>query len=93
MMTLTCRICGLPKQAANYADHECPDCMQAGATAMEDEAKANPNASQSDLLYARRVALNERSHHANRDFVDPRDFGAKRGSTPLPPNPGNTPRI
>lgn len=85
MMTSTCRICGNSKTPEFYAAPECQACTELATKAVKALQEASPEMSESDLLYARRQALNERAHHAHRNFVDPREFSASRGMIPIPP--------
>ena len=89
MLTATCRVCGSPKEPADYAASECPACRTLRREAEQHFAAENPNAGESDILYAGRAALNQRAHHAHRNFVDPRSFGATRGMIPVPPQGGD----
>lgn len=84
-MTSTCSNCGATKDPAHYADNYCPTCTARMNEAAQHFAAENPNASQSDILYAGRQALLQRAHHAHRNFVDPRGFAAGRGMIPIPP--------
>ena len=85
MLTATCFTCGAPKDQAHYADTNCPDCELARASAMKDFTEKNPDASNSDVLYAGRQALMQRSHSARRSFISPGAFSATRGMIPVPP--------
>lgn len=85
MLTATCRNCGQPKDAANYADNYCPACTSRKNEAEQHVRAEHPNASISDVLYAGRQALLQRAHTAHRNFVDPRGFSASRGMIPIPP--------
>ncbi len=88
MNTSHCRICGQSKTPDFYSAPECRECTELGDKATKAMIEANPDIAQSDLLYGRRQALNERAHHAHRNFVDPRSFGAQRGMIPIPPSNG-----
>lgn len=85
MMTSNCHTCGFPKEPANYADPYCPACTTLKREGEQHHAAENPNATESEILYAGRCALRQRAHHAHRNFVDPRGFGATRGMIPIPP--------
>lgn len=91
MLTLSCRVCGSPKEQADYAANECTACRTLKREAEQGFAAENPGASESDILYAGRLALNSRAHHAHRNFVDPRGFSSVAGMIPIPPptNRGN----
>jgi len=80
-----CQTCGASKEPANYADNYCPACTSLRREAEQAFAAENPEASESDILYAGRQALSQRAHHANRNFTDPRAFSSGRGSFPAPP--------
>lgn len=83
MMTLNCRICNNPKE--DVRANECNGCKTVRVEAEQHHAAENPKASEGEILYAGRAALNQRAHHAHRNFVDPRDFTVGRGSVPEPP--------
>lgn len=83
MLTSTCRICSGPK--TDYAANECENCTTIRSETRQYMRAEFPNASESDILYAERQALNQRAHHAHRNFVDPRGFSAARGLIPVPP--------
>ena len=91
--TATCRVCGANKNPEDYSANECAACRTMKIGAETAFREANPEASESDVLYAGRVALNGRAHHAHRNFVDPRQHASVRGMIPIPPqidrgNPG-----
>lgn len=83
MLTSTCRNCGTPK--TDYQAPECEACTTTRREAEQHFAAEHPRAAESDILYAGRQAVLARSHHAHRNFVDPRDFSAGRGMIPVPP--------
>jgi hypothetical protein len=85
MLTASCRVCGKMKDPSEYAMTECRDCKTVGDEAAQGFAAENPNAAESDILYARRQALNQRAHTAHKNFTDPRAFSAARGMLPIPP--------
>lgn len=93
MLTSHCRICGAPKEPADYASNECRGCSTLRTEAEQHFAAEHPGAGESDILYAGRQALNQRAHHAHRNFVDPRQHSAVSGMIPTPPqtNRGNVP--
>ncbi len=88
MITSHCRICGSPKTYATLHMNECSDCSSLADKHVETLRTEKPELSESDLLYERRQALNQRAHHAHRNFVDPRAFSAGRGLFPNPPSNG-----
>ena len=92
MLTATCNNCGSPKEIANYGDIECPNCKTTRKEAEQHFAAENPKASESDILYAGRMAVLHRAHKAHKNFVDPRSFSGANGMIPLPPstNRGST---
>lgn len=75
-----CDACHGPKE--NLQDYLCNKCNTTKTEAMQHFAAENPGATQSDILYAGRMALNSVRHHANRNFVDPRDFSRQSGMFP-----------
>lgn len=90
MLTASCHNCGAPKDPANYGDVNCPACTSLRKEAEQAFAAENPGVSESDILYAGRQALNQRAHHAHRNFIDPRNFSNTRGVLiPPPDNRGN----
>ena len=70
MASSYCRNCSGPKAdiVANYCD-ECQNGFNARYSAFKE---ANPNAPDSDALYAGREALHERAMTSHRNLVDPR---------------------
>lgn len=70
MLTSHCKNCGAAKSdyQALYCD-PCTDTMQKGQAAHKE---ANPEATQSEILYAGRAALMTTAHNAHKNFVDPR---------------------
>ena len=92
MLTVSCRICGNAKPPSEYSKDLCNECGRLRSQAENHYASEHPNAAQSDILYAGRQALNQRAHHAHRNFIDPRDFSTGHGMIPIPPpsNRGST---
>lgn len=88
MLTTTCYTCHQPK--ADLRAVNCPACTTTQLEAEQHFAAENPNAAESDILYAGRTALRQRAHHANRNFIDPRDFSAGRGLIPTDTKRGST---
>jgi hypothetical protein len=84
-MRSTCDACHKPKNDLRAI--LCEECSTLRKEAEQHYAAENPNAAQSDILYAGRMVLNQVRHHANRNFVDPRDFSLSRGMIPIPPQP------
>lgn len=91
MLTATCGNCGAAKDPANYADNHCPACTSVSREAQQGYAAEHPDATVGDILYAGRVALSHRAHHAHRNYADPRS-NSMPGMVPIPPqtNRGNT---
>lgn len=89
MLTATCGNCGQPKDPAHYASTFCPSCTTRKNEAEQHFAAENPEANESEILYAGRQALMQVAHHAHRNFTDPRGFSATRGMIPLPPQGGD----
>lgn len=105
MLTASCQNCGNSKDPAHYASTVCPTCTaaenesgehavketnEAIAAETDPVRKAHMEASASNYIASKRKeALMSRAHHAHRNFVDPRDFSAVRGMTPLPPQSGD----
>lgn len=85
MLTATCRTCGAAKEPSDYSTPDCTACKTLRTAAEKQFAEANPDATGSEILYVGRTALNQRAHHANKNFVDPRSFAAVRGVIPIPP--------
>lgn len=73
------------------ANTNCRACQTSFNEAAQHFAAENPNAAQSDILYAGRQAMLSRAHTAHRNFVDPRTF-SRAGEDPrlrsLPPPEG-----
>lgn len=89
MLTATCGNCGQPKSPNEYADPYCSTCTTSKREAEQHFAAEHPKAAESDIIYAGRRALQERAHHAHRNFVDPRDFSRRSGMIPVPPQRGD----
>lgn len=89
MLTATCQNCGAAKDPKDYANPNCATCTSTASEAAQHYAAEHPGCAQSDALYAGRKALLQRAHHAHRNFVDPRAFGATRGMIPIPPQGGD----
>jgi hypothetical protein len=73
------------------ANTNCNACTTLQNEAMQGFAAEHPDASQSDILYAGRMALMSRGHTAHRNYTDPRGF-SRTGPDPrlagLPPPEG-----
>lgn len=85
MLTSTCFNCGQPKSPSEYGNAHCGECMKVKQDAEREYAEKNPHAPTSDALYAGRAAMSVRSHHANRNYIDPRTFSGMSGMIPVPP--------
>jgi hypothetical protein len=84
MLTSTCRVCGNSK--SDFVATECANCQTIRTETRQYMKAEFPNASESDILYAERQALNQRAHHAHRNYIDPRDHSRMRSPfTPVPP--------
>ena len=70
MLTSQCRNCGDPK--SDYVAVRCANCQTAHDTRYDAHRKANPDAPESDALYAAREALHERAMSRSKNLVDPR---------------------
>jgi hypothetical protein len=68
---------------AEFAAPWCSGCDTAGKAGGKTFSEANPDASESDIMYAERMARQARAHTAHRNFVDPRDFSSTRGVIPV----------
>jgi hypothetical protein len=69
-LTSSCFNCGAPK--TDFVAERCPNCTTHYTTTMANYRKENPDASDSEVLYAGRTALMQLAHSANRNFLDPR---------------------
>lgn len=69
-LTSTCFNCGAPK--TDFVAEYCPNCTTLYDTTIAAFREKNPEAAQSDALYAARAALMERAHTAHKNYVDPR---------------------
>lgn len=85
MLKSYCNNCGGSKEPANYSAINCAGCETLSKEAQQAFAAEHKDASESDILYAGRMALTQRAHHAHRNFLDPRQFSAGRGMIPIPP--------
>lgn len=83
MIKSYCDACGEGKE--NITAQYCNRCASVRSEAMQGFAAEHPDASQSDILYVGRQALNQVRMHAHRNFVDPRDFSGTQGMIPIPP--------
>ena len=77
-MTSSCANCGQAKQPGNYADPYCPACTTLDLEAQQGFAAENPTASLSDVLYAGRMARQQRAVRPGSNYIHPRDFSASR---------------
>lgn len=84
-MTSHCQNCGAPKEPANFRDNYCPSCTQLDVEAQQHFAAENPNATQSDILYAGRQARLARAMRPGNNYMDPRNFSASRRGLPTRP--------
>lgn len=85
MLTTNCNACYGPKEDLRAV--LCNTCKQISSEAEQHFAAENPGASEGSILYAGRMALNDRRHHAHRNYVDPRAHAAGRGTFPTRPQP------
>lgn len=85
MLTSYCRICGNSKPSSEYALDVCGACAEHRKQAESAFAAEHPKATSSDVLYAGRMALNQRAIGAHANFVDPRGFSAGKGQMPTRP--------
>jgi len=85
MLTATCFNCGAPKDRANYADTYCPNCTTVQREAEQGFAAEHPDALQSDVIRAGKIALNQRAHTTRSGYINPRDFSSTRGVMPQRP--------
>jgi hypothetical protein len=70
-----CRNCGAAASTtAELAANHCNGCEEARKSAITAFAEANPNAAETEKLYAGRIALMGRAHHPRQTFINPRDF-------------------
>lgn len=77
-LSSSCRNCGASKDMANWGDNFCPACTTVAKEAEQHFAAENPNAAESDILYAGRTAMGQRSMRPGSSYVDPRTFSAAR---------------
>jgi hypothetical protein len=90
LLTSTCHNCGQSKEMREYANPFCSACTtlkneaeQAFAAENAERLKSGELAN-SDMLYAGRMALNQRAMHANKNYTDPRTFDRARGTFTKP---------
>jgi hypothetical protein len=86
--TATCHNCGAAKPVSEYQLPQCSTCGGVREKATADFIVEHPDAPMSDALYAGRLAMLQRAHHAHRSSPDPRGFIAQRGLIPQPPTGG-----
>lgn len=72
MLTSHCSRCRAPK--TNYADVECEGCLQHRSAVRSSFVEQFPKASESDILYAVRQKMEERTAHSRSNYQDPRGF-------------------
>jgi|KBSSwiStaDraftv2_1062776.scaffolds.fasta_scaffold01627_18 hypothetical protein len=70
MLTSHCQNCGNAK--SDYVAVRCAECQTAHDARYDEHRKANPEAPESDALYAAREALHERAMSRAKNLVDPR---------------------
>jgi len=73
-----CRNCGAPvSTTAEMSANHCNGCEEARKGALTAFAEQNPQASESDKLYAGRQALMQRAAHPRSGSISPRDFARR----------------
>jgi len=85
MLTSHCGNCGGPKEPADYANPTCGPCRTLRTEAEQGFAAEHPGASQGDILYAGRMAMQARAIHPGANYMDPRKFSGTNGMIPVPP--------
>jgi len=70
-----CRNCGTPyTTVSEMSALHCNGCEEKRKAAIQFHKDKNPEASESDLLYAGREALIRAAHHPRQTFISPREF-------------------
>ena len=77
-MRSSCFNCGQGLPMDRYAIGVCQRCETTNNEAQQHHAAENPGASQSDILYAGRMAMQQHAIRPGSNYVDPRQFSADR---------------
>jgi len=84
-LSSSCQNCGAAKPVERYADPFCNTCSSVDTEAQQHFASEHPDALQSDILYAGRMARQARAMRPGSNYVDPRTFSASRRGLPSKP--------
>ena len=74
MQTATCPICYGSKTPTEYSQNTCTGCSTHRAECEKTFSSAHPDATESEILYAGRMALEQRRASAQQKFVNPFNF-------------------
>lgn len=79
MASSYCRVCSATyTTVAEMSASHCIQCEETRKGAMQFHKEQNPTASESDLLYAGREAMNRRRTHPRQGFIPASDFQSER---------------